>query len=354
MFAYCGNNPANASDPTGEAWWHWAAAVAVVAVAAVAVVATAGGAAAAIVAVTSVANGIAASSTAATVAAGVFVGSSTALAVSAYSAGLESNSVEEFAEYGESAMYSTMAGGAVGGMLAYGMDRSQKPSNCFVEGTGIQTEDGTVPIENVKPGDMVWAWDEDSGDVALKRVVETYINESSELIHVFVDGEEIITTPTHPFYSPVKGWTDAVRLRAGDILVLVNGEYVVVEKVQHEILEEPVTVYNFQVEGYHTYYVSAAGILVHNTCPQRGVGGKGWEGDPTWRKNVETVRGGGTITELNGGIPTRAQGEKLIYQAGGWNLRIEGAHDWPNPHTYPHINYIVNGVKGTLRILSLE
>ena len=47
---------------------------------------------------------------------------------------------------------------------------------------------------------------------------------------------------------------------------MVNGEYVVVEKVQHEILEEPVTVYNFQVEDYHTYYVTNIGVLVHNKC----------------------------------------------------------------------------------------
>lgn len=88
-----------------------------------------------------------------------------------------------------------------------------------------------------------------------------------------MDGEEIITTPTHPFYSPVKGWTEAACLRAGDILVLVNGEYVVVEKVQHEILEAPITVYNFQVEGYHTYYVSNTGVLVHNNCKQQKVAG---------------------------------------------------------------------------------
>lgn len=81
-------------------------------------------------------------------------------------------------------------------------------------------------------------------------------------------GEEIVATPTHPFYCPVKGWTDAVHLRAGDILVLVNGEYVVVEKIQHELLENPVKVYNFQVEDYHTYYVGS-GILVHNVCTQR-------------------------------------------------------------------------------------
>ena len=102
----------------------------------------------------------------------------------------------------------------------------------------------------------------------MKRVVETYVNETDELTHVFVDGEEIIATPSHPFYCPTKGWTDASHLRAGDILVLVNGEYVVVEKVQHELLERPVRVYNFQVEDYHTYYI-ASGVLVHNKCKLR-------------------------------------------------------------------------------------
>ena len=81
-----------------------------------------------------------------------------------------------------------------------------------------------------------------------------------------VKGEEIVCTTEHPFYSPVKGWTAACKLRAGDILVTVNGEYVVVEKVQHEILESPVKVYNFEVEGFHTYYVSGIAILVHNLC----------------------------------------------------------------------------------------
>ena len=137
---------------------------------------------------------------------------------------------------------------------------------CFVAGTTVLTAAGAVAIETIQAGDMVWAWDEETGEVALKEVVETYVNETDELVHVFVNGEEIVTTPSHPFYSPVKGWTDAIHLRAGDILVLVNGEYVVVEKVKHEILEVPVAVYNFQVEDYHTYYVTNTGVLVHNMC----------------------------------------------------------------------------------------
>ena len=65
---------------------------------------------------------------------------------------------------------------------------------------------------------------------------------------------------------PQKGWTSAVDLRAGDILVMLNGEYVVVEQVQHELLESPETTYNFEVEDYHTYYVGTTSVLVHNKC----------------------------------------------------------------------------------------
>lgn len=63
-----------------------------------------------------------------------------------------------------------------------------------------------------------------------------------------VNGEGITCTPNHPFYSPVKGWTSAIDLRVGDILVMLNGEYVFVEQVQHELLESPAKVYNFEVE----------------------------------------------------------------------------------------------------------
>ena len=137
---------------------------------------------------------------------------------------------------------------------------------CFVAGTLILADEGFKTIESIQPGDYVWAWNEETGQVALKEVVETYVSEATELVHVFVDGEEIIATPSHPFYSPVKGWTSAVRLRAGDILQLVNGEYVVVEKVQHELLENPIKVYNFEVDDFHTYFVSESALLVHNRC----------------------------------------------------------------------------------------
>jgi len=137
---------------------------------------------------------------------------------------------------------------------------------CFVEGTLVHTENGFQEIEDIQPNDYVWAWDEEIETVALKKVVETYANRTSDLVHIFANGEEIITTPNHSFYSPKDGWTKAVDLNVGDALVLFNNQQADVEKIWCEKLDEPITVYNFQVEDYHTYFVTESGILVHNDC----------------------------------------------------------------------------------------
>ena len=130
----------------------------------------------------------------------------------------------------------------------------------------MTTEDGQEPIEEIEVGDKVLSEDETTGEVAVKTVTETYINETDELIHIGVNGETISATPTHPFYVDKLGWTLARSLRAGDVLVLSNGELVTVEWVQHEILESPIKVYNFEVEDFHTYFVGENGVFVHNGC----------------------------------------------------------------------------------------
>ena len=159
--------------------------------------------------------------------------------------------------------------GAMSGAISGAITGAFTSPYCFVAGTAILTGAGYVAIENIKVGDIVWSTNPDTGETALKEVLRTYVNETDELVHVTVDGEEIVTTPSHPFYVPKQGWTDAIHLKAGDILLTVNGEYVVVEKVQHELLEAPVTVYNFEVEDFHTYYVGD-GVLVHNACGDIG------------------------------------------------------------------------------------
>jgi hypothetical protein len=137
---------------------------------------------------------------------------------------------------------------------------------CFIAGTLIAAEIGYVPIEEIKIGDFVYSEDPETGEKGLKQVVNTFVRKSDELIRIRVDGKEIVTTPEHPFWIPEKGWTRAGDLSVGDELLLKSDEIVTVEFVQHEILESPVKVYNFEVEDFHTYFVGNSGVLVHNEC----------------------------------------------------------------------------------------
>ena len=348
LFAYCFNDPINLSDENGN-WPKWAKklAVAVAVVAVVAVVAT--------VTVATAGTGTAAACVAIGAAKGAAIGFATGAVTGAASGAISHRvSTGSWDGAGEAAL-NGMADGALSGAITGAITGGMNSNACFVAGTAVLSSAGFVAIETIRAGDKVWAENPETGEKELKEVVQTFINETNELVHVFVNGEEIVTTPEHPFYSPTKGWTASCKLRAGDILVMQNGKFITVEKVQHEILETPITVYNFEVADFHTYYVGKNAVLVHNTCGRnsssRGVGGKGWVGDKTWRENVSTVGNGGTITSLNGGIPTKAQAMQLINQSGGTPLRIEGAHQFPNPHNYTHINYVTSsGVKGTIKI----
>ena len=97
-----------------------------------------------------------------------------------------------------------------------------------------------------------------------KTVLETYIREDSKLIHLVINDEEIITTETHPFYVNNRGFVNAGELKVGDELLDPNKNILLVENFDVELTGKPVTVYNFQVEDYHTYHVSGFGVLVHN------------------------------------------------------------------------------------------
>jgi hypothetical protein len=144
---------------------------------------------------------------------------------------------------------------------------------CFVAGTLISTSFGLVPIETIMAGDTVQSFNPETQSISQKTVEEVFVRESSELIHVKVRNEIISATREHPFYVVQKGFVEAVKLRAGDILCTVNGEYVIVEQIQHEILEAPIKVYNFRVADNHTYFVGNTSVGVHNAeCGEKSRG----------------------------------------------------------------------------------
>jgi hypothetical protein len=86
------------------------------------------------------------------------------------------------------------------------------------------------------------------------------------LTNLLTDETLAITgTLEHPFYVIGKGFVNLGDLEVGDVCIAPDGsEFTVVSVVVHE---ERQTVYNFEVEGGHTYYVGLdfdSAVLVHN------------------------------------------------------------------------------------------
>ncbi len=136
---------------------------------------------------------------------------------------------------------------------------------CFIAGTMVLTTAGLVAIERLKAGDVVISTNPDTLETASKTVLETYVRKVDKLVHLTINGEEIVTTDNHPFYVQGRGFINAGSLLVGDKLISVNGEDLFVEKHRVEEFDEPVAVYNFQVEDYHTYFVGESAVWVHNS-----------------------------------------------------------------------------------------
>jgi hypothetical protein len=155
--------------------------------------------------------------------------------------------------------------------------------DCFVAGTQVVVAEYdandvfvqyvAMNIESVKIGDIVLAKDQNDPGGALIEcvVVNTFMRYDQEVATVTLtnlltdETLEITGTLEHPFYVVGKGFINLGDLEVGDICVAPNGSEFVVQGVV--VLEERQTVYNFEVEGGHTYYVGLdfdSAVLVHN------------------------------------------------------------------------------------------
>ena len=136
---------------------------------------------------------------------------------------------------------------------------------CFVAGTLVATACGLRAIETIRAGDMVLSANAETMETGYKPVVETYVRKVDKLVHLTVDGEEIITTVDHPFYVNEQGFVHAVDLCIGSELVDSAGSIRKVERIFREkLLDETCDVYNFKVDEWHTYFVGDNNVLVHN------------------------------------------------------------------------------------------
>ena len=189
--------------------------------------------------------------------------------------------------FGSGVLFSYGAGmaaggiGAGGGVVAEGaateeMASAPKPNNCFPAGTVVQLADGsTKHIEDITDKDVVWARDDSTGETRACHIKRTFHKEAKELV-VLSFGEvgdtsgkivqTVRCTVEHPFFVSGRGWVGAKDLGIGTEIVTRAGPNLVVRKVERESHPGGVGIYNFEVEGLHSYFVGEAsgGVWVHN------------------------------------------------------------------------------------------
>lgn len=142
---------------------------------------------------------------------------------------------------------------------------------CFLAGTMILTGDGTeLPIEDIKKGMDVYAFDKESGELKVSKVSETFFHPKENTYLIIND--DLLVTPNHPVLNNNK-WVEIGELEEGDMLTDKDNNPIPINKIEE--VKELSDVFNFEVEKYHTYV--AQGIIVHNKNTEEG-GGYGGEG----------------------------------------------------------------------------
>ena len=171
-----------------------------------------------------------------------------------------------------------------------------KPTACFVAGTAIvvPTESGIgyVPIEQIKVGDIVFAYNLDTGLCEKNVVTETFSKQTDTLFRLSIEGEIITTTENHPFYcTDLNDWVAAASLNTGNHVLLMDGTSATIASSEPVSCDDPVGVYNFTVANNHNYFVSSRGILVHNRCQEVAREANSAVRN-AWKNEVEAVKNG--------------------------------------------------------------
>ena len=147
--------------------------------------------------------------------------------------------------------------------LSFVLDVATLFSSCFDGDTPVATETGSRRIDEIRVGDRVWSYNVETGERALKKVKEVLVRENDELLHIETSRGAIDATTSHPFYVVGKGWVAAGDLAVGDSIQAISGDAGIVTSLELEKLDKPISVYNLDVEDFHSYFVGS-GVLVHN------------------------------------------------------------------------------------------
>jgi hypothetical protein len=155
-----------------------------------------------------------------------------------------------------------------------------RESGCCIARNPILIADGSEkPIENIKVGEQVLAWNEEAKKVFFTKVLTAlHHNEKMETLFDIEldDGRRFTVNNTHPMYVVEDRdftFSDelAARFAKGKPITFQDSKNQPVKIASLQMRRQMCKLYNLHVEGQgkkgHTYY--ANGILVHNVGTKR-------------------------------------------------------------------------------------
>ncbi len=177
------------------------------------------------------------------------------------------------------------------GMMVFQIFSAYKAGNsaCFATGTIVHSESGLRPIESLRKGDRVWAFN----FMTQKWELATLIQADSRIyqglmVDLNLGSQQVRCTAEHPIWvsggenlnlrpevrdipteeskaQPFGRWVEAQHVQRGDVLLSRDGSIVQVEHISFDASQE--MVHSLHVDGHHCFAVGNGGILAQNGCP---------------------------------------------------------------------------------------
>ncbi len=140
---------------------------------------------------------------------------------------------------------------------------------CVVAGTLVATPTGLVAIETLSVGDLVLAYDVETGEVVPQKILDVIETEPKPIYNVVLraasgKAERFNATGDHPWLNADRKWRNTDEMAVGDWLIAADGErFEVVGVTPTGDVEGAFTL---TVNELHTYIMGEYGIVVHNSC----------------------------------------------------------------------------------------
>ncbi len=144
----------------------------------------------------------------------------------------------------------------------------------FVGETEIKTKTGYKPIEEIREGESVLSRNELTGEISHNRVTHIHSHRTDRLYSLrYRDGTILNVTGNHKLFLSGGQVAEVRSLHAGDSsLTAKERESLRIQSIEKFTPDQPVTVYNLEVENHHTYFVTRQDIWVHNQTEEYSSG----------------------------------------------------------------------------------